>query len=186
MVAVKNKAVERMDVHGTEELVPLKEAQEQVEAAITRIALLHLAFSKTLVEKFGAKKGKELITRSILRYGGWVGERMKRGLPDYPVAKYGPYVEHEDGKVYDCVLARIFREYGELDLGGLYCYVDPAKVMTVDPSRKQVHNDCAACGDEYCTFEEVPTTEKERNDFMNRSADWKYVDPRLARGTKKQ
>jgi hypothetical protein len=168
---------------GEKELVPLTEARKQVETAITRIALLHLAFSKTLVEEFGMEKGKELIRRSILRYGRLVGERMKRGLPDYPNAKYGAYTEHENGRVYDCVLAKIFREYEELDLGGLYCYVDPAKTMAVDPSRKQVHNDCAACGDEYCTFAELPTTEKERNDFSNARLDWKYVDPRLARGT---
>jgi hypothetical protein len=175
-----------LDSAEKEELVPLKEAKEQVETAITRIALLHLAFSKMLVEEFGAEKGRALITKSILQYGRWVGERIKAGLPDYPVAKYGAYVEHENGEVYDCVLARIFQQYGELDLGSLYCYVDPAKFMAVDPSRKQVHNDCAACGDEYCTFNEVPTTEKERNDFMNRSTDWKYVDPRLVRATEKQ
>lgn len=175
-----------MDSAEKEELVPLKEAKEQVETAITRIALLHLAFSKMIVEQFGVEKGRALITKSILQYGRWVGERIKRGLPDYPVAKYGAYVEHENGEVYDCVLARIFQQYGELDLGSLYCYVDPAKFMAVDPSRKQVHNDCAACGDEYCTFNEVPTTEKERNDFMNRSIDWKYVDPRLVRATEKQ
>ena len=166
-----------------EEIVPLKEAKEQVETAITRIALLHLAFSKTLLEEFGADRGKELITRSILRYGRLVGDRMKRGLPDYPTAKYGAYVERENGRIYDCILARIFRENKELDLGRLYCYVDPAKIMTVDPNMKQIHGDCAACGDEYCTFAELATTEKERKDFMNASVDWKYVDPRLVRAT---
>ena len=40
------------------EFVPLKEARGQVETAITRIALLHLAFSRTLVEEFGAEKGR--------------------------------------------------------------------------------------------------------------------------------
>lgn len=166
-----------------EELVPLREAKEQVETAITRIALLHLAFSKTLVEEFGSDMGKELITRSVLRYGRWVGERMKRGLPDYPTAKYGAYVERENGRIYDCILAKIFREYNELDLGGLYCYVDPAKIMSTDPTIKMIHNDCAACGDEYCTFAELPTNEKERSDFANARSDWKNVDPRLARGT---
>jgi hypothetical protein len=53
-----------------DELVPLKEAKKQVETAITRIALLHLAFSKTLVEEIGANMGKELITRSVLRLVG--------------------------------------------------------------------------------------------------------------------
>jgi hypothetical protein len=167
-----------------EELVPLSEAKTQVENAITRIALLHLAFSKTLVEEFGADKGRELITRSVLRYGRWAGERMKRGLPDYPTAKYGAYIERERGRVYDCILAKIFREYNGLDIGGLYCYVDPAKSMAVDPNKKEIHNDCAAFGDEYCTFAVLPTTEKERSDFTSASSDWKYVDPRLARGTR--
>ena len=40
------------------EFVSLKEARGQVETAITRIALLHLAFSRTLVEEFGAEKGR--------------------------------------------------------------------------------------------------------------------------------
>jgi hypothetical protein len=168
---------------GKEELVPLTEAKGQVEAAITRIALLHLAFSRMIVEEFGSEKGKELITKSILQYGRWVGERMKRGLPDYPGARYGAYVEREHGRIYDCILARIFREYEELDLGGLYCYVDPAKIMSTDPTIKMIHNDCAACGDEYCTFAVLPTTEKERNDFANASSDWKYIDPRLTRET---
>ena len=179
----ENTSVEPM---GTAELVPLTEAKAQVEAAIARIALLHLAFSRIFVEEFGSEKGKELITKSILQYGRWVGERMKRGLLDYPSARYGAYVERDHGKVYDCILARIFREYGELGLGGLYCYVDPAKTMAADPTVKLIHNDCAACGDDYCTFAELPTTEKEQNDFANARSEWKYVDPRLARGTMKE
>jgi hypothetical protein len=167
------------------EFVPLTEAREQVETAITRIALLHLAFSRTLVEEFGTEKGKDLIVRSVLRYGRLVGERIKKGLPDYPLAKFGAYEQHESGKVYNCVLAKIFQEYRELNLGGLYCYVDPAKIMAVDSNRKQIHNDCAACGDEYCTFEEMSTTEEERNNFIDESVEWKNVDPRLVRGTRR-
>jgi hypothetical protein len=169
-----------------EEQVPAEEARGQVETAITRIALLHLAFSRTLVEDLGPEKGKELITKSILRYGRWIGDRMKRGLPDYPIAKYGAYVERENGRIYDCVLAKIFREYDELDLGALYCYVDPAKTMAMNSGKKLVHDECAACGDEYCTFEEIAATEKERNGFTNMTADWKYIDPRLLQGTKKR
>lgn len=116
-----------------EQTVPLKEAREQVEIAIGRTALLHLAFSKTLVEEFGEEKGKELIVRSVLEYGRRIGERVKRGLPDLP--KYGVHGGRTpDGKVYDCVFAKIFREYGEQDLGCLYCYVDPAKSMAQDPA----------------------------------------------------
>ena len=179
----ENASVEPME---RVELVSLSEAKAQVEAAITRIALLHLAFSRTFMEEFGSEKGKELITKSILQYGRWVGERIKRGLVDYPSARYGAYVERSHDKIYDCVLARIFREYDALGLGGLYCYVDPAKTMAANPAVKLIHNDCAACGDDYCTFAELPTTEKERNDFTNACSDWKYVDPRLARGAMKR
>jgi len=164
-----------------EEFVPLKEAVHEVEVAIIRLALMHLSFSKTLVEEFGKEKGKELIIKSILEYGKRVGERIKQGLQDLP--KYGVHGRYKEGKVYDCVLAKVFHEYGEEDLGCLYCYIDPAKTMAVDPKQKIIHKTCAPCGDDYCTFERVPTTEKERQDFINKDKDWKYVDPRIVEGS---
>ena len=60
-----------------QEVVPLKEVREQVEVAITRLALLHLSFAKTLVQELGERKGKELAVKSILEYGRRVGERTK-------------------------------------------------------------------------------------------------------------
>lgn len=164
-------------------LVSLDEAEHEVEIAITRLALLHLAFSKTLIKELGEEKGRELILKSIMEYGKRVGERIKRGQPDLP--KYGVHKEKKGERVYGCVLAKIFREYGEEDIGSLYCYVDPAKSMTVDPEIKLIHNDCAACGDDYCTFAKKPTTEKERADFENMNEEWKNVDPRLVEGVKK-
>ena len=159
-------------------LVSLEEAAREVEVAMIRLALLHLSFSETLVRELGEEKGKQLIIKSILEYGKRVGNRIKRGLPDLP--KYGVYGKYADGKVYNCVLARTFREYGEEDLGCLYCYVDAAKTMTVDSYRKLVHKDCAACGDDYCTFEEAPTTAKERVDFENMAIGWKEIVSRIA------
>lgn len=44
---------------------------------------------------------------------------------------------------------------------------------------KLMHKDCAACGDDFCSFVVIPTTEKERDDFVKKSKDWKRVDPRL-------
>jgi hypothetical protein len=163
-----------------ENCVSLEEAAGEVELAMTRLALLHLAFSETLVRELGEQKGKQLIIESILEYGKRVGERIKRGLPDLP--RYGIYRRYTDGKIYDCVLARTFREYGEEDLGCLYCYVDAAKTMAVNPDRKLTHKDCAACGDDYCTFEEASTTAKERADFENMAVGWRAVDHRLAAG----
>jgi hypothetical protein len=160
--------------------VTVEEAAQEVEVAITRLALLHLAFSKTLVNEFGSEKGKELIVKSILEYGKRIGERIKNGLPDLP--KYGVYSDYRDDRVFGCVLARTFHEYGENELGCLYCYVDAAKSMAVDSERKFIHKDCAACGDDYCTFEQLPTTQKERTDFEKMRASWVEVDPRLAKG----
>lgn len=165
-----------------EEVVTLKEAREQIRIAMTRIALLHLAFSKTLVEEYGETVGKQLILKAIMKYGKLIGERVKLGLPDMP--KFGIH-ENRDGKVYDCILAKVFREYQKLDLGCLYCYVDPSKSMAANPSRKRIHKDCAAAGDNYCTFEIEPTTEKEREDFLAGNQDWKYTDPRLVQGVSK-
>jgi len=165
-----------------EGFVSLAEATHEVEVAITRLALLHLSFSKTLVEVLGEKKGKELIIRSILEYGKRIGERTIRGLPELP--KYGVYGKYEDEKVYDCVLAKTFHEYGEEDIGCLYCYVDPAKTMEVDPYHKFIHKDCAACGDDYCTLQTKTTTKKERVGFKNKATTWRNVDPRLTQGSK--
>ena len=178
--------------HG-KNVVPLEEAKQQVRIAMTRAALLHLAYSKTLVEELGEQRGKELALRAIMEYGRRVGERVKRGLPDLP--KYG-VIEREEGggtgnkwfenyRAYDCVFANTFKEYGELDLGSLYCYVDPAKSMAADSDHKLIHGKCAACGDDYCTFEVLPTTEQERTDFTSKRSDWKHVDPRLAEGVQK-
>ena len=168
----------------TEPQVPLSEATQEVEIAVTRLALLHLAFSKTLVEELGERRGKELIIKSICEYGKRIGARTRQGARDLP--KYGVTGKFEDGKAYDCVLGRIFREYGEEELGCLYCYVDAAKSMAVDPAKKLVHGSSIACGDEFCSFEWMPTTAKERKDFTDNAPDWQSVDPRLARGARQE
>ena len=70
-------------------------------------------------------------------------------------------------RVYGCILAKVFRELGEEELGRLYCYVDSTKSMAVDPSRKLIHTACEPAGDDRCRFDMVPSTEKERQDFEN-------------------
>jgi hypothetical protein len=159
-----------------EGFVSVMEASHEVEVAITRLALLHLSFSKTLMDEFGQERGRELIVRSIMEYGERIGERTERGLPDLP--KYG-VCQMREGKAYDCILAKVFHEYGEERTGRLYCYIDPAKTMAKDPYVKLVHKECAACGDGRCSYESMPTTEKERADFKLKRPAWMDVDPRL-------
>jgi hypothetical protein len=193
----------------SEAMVPLKDAIEQVKTAVTRLALIHLGFSKTLVEELGKEKGKELIIKSMIEYGKLVGEQAAKGgqdLPFYGLHDKYLYDDHEfidtrkcpvpRGKDFDysryrvfgCMLAKVFRELGEEELGRLYCYVDSAKSMATDPSRKLIHTACEPLGDGCCAFDLVATSEKEREDFANKTENWKEVDPILDKdsGTEKK
>ncbi|NHK30999.1 MAG: hypothetical protein FK730_06580 [Asgard group archaeon] len=51
-----------------EDLISLKEAKEEVGVTMTRLALMHLSFSKILVKEFGKEKGKELILKATTEY----------------------------------------------------------------------------------------------------------------------
>jgi len=187
-----------------EEVVSLKDAVEQVKTAVRRIALIHLGFSRTLVKEFGEEKGKELIIKSMVEYGKLVGEQTKKGHQDLPCYglhdKYaysdkeftdtrkspvprGKGFDFSQYKVYGCGLANTLLEFDEEDLGRLYCYVDSAKSMAADPNRKLIHTACELCGDGYCSFDLVPTTEEERENFANNTEDWKTVDPILVDGS---
>ena len=157
----------------SEETVPLAEAENEVKVVTQRLALLHLAFSKTLVEEYGWERGKELILRSIKRYGEYVAERTKKGYQSLP--KYG-FWERREGKPPLCELGKIMVEVGEPELGSLYCLIDPAKTMAADPSKKLIHTRCMILGDDECGFETLSTTKKEREDFA-KDRDWSRVDP---------
>ncbi len=184
----------------TDKKVPLDEAMEQVRTVGARLAMMHLAYARLLVEEHGPEKGRDLIIKAIMEYGKMVGLRNKSGRQDLPVYgfhdKYvyrgNAYVDTRDQpredfdfsayKAFGCVLAKTFLELGEPELGALYCYVDPAKSMAVDPSAKLVHTACEVCGDGYCAFASVPTTEEERELFKRNSTQWKKVDPILLAG----
>ena len=166
-----------------EDMVPLEEAKKQVEIAGRRIALLHLAYARMLVEEFGEERGRKLILKAIKDYGIRVEEKAKRGVQDLP--KYGlhdeqsGWVEVEGEKrarAYSCVLAKEWKEWGENSLGRLYCYIDPARTMAGDPMKKLVHLKAVPDGDDYCELVFRPTTEKERRDFADKDADWEYID----------
>lgn len=183
-----------------EKKVPLHEAMEQVRVIGRRLALMHLAFSKILIEELGKDKGKNAIIKAMMEYGQMIGKTIKAGhqdLPFYGLHEKYTYGDKEfldirekaniDEKAFDysgyrfhgCVLAKTFLEHSEKELGCLYCYVDSAKSMATDPSKKLVHTACEVVGDGFCAFDLVPTTEKERKDFEDKNTDWKEVDPIL-------
>ncbi|NHJ31770.1 MAG: hypothetical protein FK732_02800 [Asgard group archaeon] len=164
------------------ETVTLEQAAEEVEIAIKRLALMHLSYAKILVDEYGKEKGKELIIKAIIEYGARIGKNTTRGERDLP--KFGVHKEvfqDESGEfiVKGCNLAKVFKEYDELELGALYCFVDPAKSMAADLSQKVIHKTCEACGDDKCTFAVVSTTEKDREIFDKRGEDLKLLDPYL-------
>lgn len=166
-----------------EKMVPLSEAENEVKVVTQRLALLHLAYAKTLVKEFGWKRGKLLVLKAIKEYGMRVADRTKRGFQSLP--KYG-FWERREGKPLLCELGKLVLEYGEKDIGSLYCLVDPAKTMAANPEEKLIHTKSLTVGDEYCEFATVPTTEKDREDFFAKNKDWSHVDPRLAEFYKKK
>jgi len=154
-------------------MVPLKEAENEVKVVTQRLALLHLAYAKTLVDKFGWEKGKQLVLDSIKQYGVYVADRTKKGHQGLP--KYG-FWERREGKPDLCELGKVMIEMGEPELGALYCLIDPAKTMAADPRKKLIHTRCMILGHDECGFSTVPTSEAERSDFEE-NGDWAHVDP---------
>ena len=165
----------------SEDVVPLKEAENEVKVTTQRLALLHLAYSKTLVKQFGWEKGKQLILDSIKQYGEYVADRTKKGYQGLP--KYG-FWERREGKPPLCELGKGMLEMGEPELGSLYCLIDPAKTMAADPTKKLIHTKNMILGDDECAFETVETSEKDKASFRT-SCDWAGVDPVICKGIEK-
>lgn len=183
-----------------EQIVSKKKAEKEIEMASRRIALLHLAYAKTLVKELGNKEGKKLVLKAIKYYGKLIGEKVKKdvqaqGLKTTPenfgvgkarnLPEYGMHAKREVFEIegrkrrrsYGCVLGKLWREYGEEELGRLYCYVDLAKSLYYNPDFKLVHTKCMPeRKDEECEFDVLPTTEKERKDFFSEEADWTTID----------
>ncbi|UCD45722.1 MAG: hypothetical protein JSV27_04345 [Candidatus Bathyarchaeota archaeon] len=158
------------------EMVPLSEAENEVKVVTQRLTLLHLAYARTLVDELGWEKGKQLVLNAIKEYARRVAERTEQGHQSLP--KYG-FWERREGKPQLCELGKLVLEYGEMDIGSLYCLIDPAKTMHANPDEKLVHTKCLTVGDSHCEFKTVPTTREDREDLFGEGRDWSHVDPRL-------
>lgn len=88
--------------------------KREVEAANRRIALLHLSYTKTLIEELGEEKGMELIAKAIENYGTWIGKKTREDVLNKGLAldlknfgageslrlpKFGLYEEYETVEV---------------------------------------------------------------------------------------
>ena len=145
------------------------EAVKAVTDMSRRVALLHMCYARTLVDELGPEQGTQLIKKAIRAYGTKVGERMRErarslGLEpnvenfgkvaDLPSLAFDDSFSIVDGEphswAHSCTLAELWQEYGEDELGSLYCLVDPAKMEAYNPSWTQVHSKKIIDGDEYC------------------------------------
>jgi len=150
------------------EMVSREEAQRQVKSMITRAALIHYAFAKTIIDEVGEKRGKELIKKAMALYGEKVGQKARerageKGLPntaenfqdDLPTlgwhSRERVVVDGERrARVHTCYLAETWKELGAKEIGRLYCYVDQAKYKAFNPELECVHTKNCLEGDPYC------------------------------------
>ena len=151
------------------ETVSAEDARQAVEDVSRRVGLLHICYARTLVEELGEEKGRELIKKAVWEYGTRIGLRTRErveGLGLEPTVQnfskgsdlspigfdHRPTVVEGEHRIqsFGCVMAEIWQEYNEEDLGGLYCLVDPAKMQAYDPSYTLVHTKKIPDGCEYC------------------------------------
>ncbi|MGM0406297.1 MAG: L-2-amino-thiazoline-4-carboxylic acid hydrolase [Thermoplasmatota archaeon] len=182
----------------TEKKIDIEEAAKEVELVSKRLALLHLAYAKTLTEELGKERGKELVLKSIKRYGRWIGEKRReeieeKGLESIPenfskgnklrIPRFGMHSKLESTgdsmKLYGCAMGKLWREYGEEELGKLYCYVDPAKYMGFKEDYIQVHKRAMPAGDDLCEFVVRKSTKKEKELFRSDEEDFSDSDKHL-------
>jgi len=150
------------------EMISKAEAFHQLKSMITRTALIHYAFTKTIIDELGKEKGKELAKKAIRLYGEMVGKKVREntlaeGLPtlaenfqnDLPALGWADrekvVVEGEKrARVHTCYLAETWKELGVPEIGRLYCFVDQAKYEAYNPELECVHTKNVLDGDPYC------------------------------------
>lgn len=62
--------------------VSLEDAKEQVRKVCRRLALLHLAYVRTLVKNLGDQEGKKQILEAIKEYGQIIGQEVQARAND--------------------------------------------------------------------------------------------------------
>lgn len=160
------------------DLIPSDQARRAVQDMTRRVGLLHMCYARTLVDELGDEKGRELIKKAIWSYGTKIGERtrgrveaigleptlenMGKGGDLSPIGfdHREVIVEGETRtQSLSCAMAEIWQEYGEENLGGLYCLVDPAKMQSYDPHWTWVHTRKIPDGEPYCELVVRPVAE---------------------------
>jgi hypothetical protein len=142
----------------SKEKISKSDATEQVVSMCRRLAQLYISFAKTLVEQLGQQRGRELILQAISRYGQGIGQMIRQkveaqGLPltienyrkfsDLPSLGFTSKSFIAGGerrtRIDECILASVWKELGEEELGRLYCFVDQAKIEAYNPGFQYIH-----------------------------------------------
>lgn len=155
-----------------DEMVELKEAEEQVIVTAKRLAKLYHFTAEVLVEMLGAEKGKAILEEIIRRYGCDSGLAAKArveelGLPltadNFKIGSDLPRwgwkadtVLCEDDvrrdRVTYCPLAEVWKEKDSEELGRIYCSVDQAKYHAYNEA-SCLHLKNTLDGDDCCLFD---------------------------------
>ena len=183
----------------SQEKLAREEAAHEVALVSRRVALLHIAFARTLVDELGDDRGRELIIKAIRAYGDRIGNEVRDAVLDQglepTIENYGagkarqlPVLGMHEGvetvqtpegprlRAYGCVMGQLWNEIGESELGRLYCLVDPAKFMAYDGVHTFPHLKTIPDGDAYCEFCYREATERERTAFLNDDPSWITAD----------
>ena len=169
-----------MKLSEVKDAIPTDEARKAVRDMTRRVGLLHMAYARTLVDELGEERGKELIEKAIWAYGTRIGEKTRRTVEAIGLE---PTVENfsvgsdlspigfdfieavVDGEEREqsptCAMAEVWHEYGEDELGGLYCLVDPAKMQAYNPRWTFIHTKKIPDGDEFCELAIRPLEDEE-------------------------
>jgi len=171
------------------------DAAEQVRRVSERLALLHYAFARSIIDALGPEDGRRLTMKAIKRYASLIGEKVRaqveaRGLEALPeqyaedLPNVGMHRKLErvqvDGeprtRVHGCVMGEVWQALDASELGALYCLVDPAKMMAYNTDFKLVHHKSLPRGDAYCEFSIYPTTPEDREAFSAEETDLARLD----------
>lgn len=181
----------------SKEMIPVREAKEQVALACRRLGLLQLAFADVLVDQLGPDEGERILARAIKEYGRLIGEKKKeraleegmdltpesfRALSDLPSLGMHDRIEEVEVegekriRAYGCVMGTVWDDFGKGKLGGYYCLVDPASSMAFNPDHKLVHIKSLPAGDPYCELAMRTSTDQDRAEFAADDTDWSIIE----------
>jgi hypothetical protein len=163
--------VERCD-DVIEEKVSKESAIKNIYIMAERLAYIHYAFAKTLVDEFGEEQGRAIASKAIEKYGSIVAEIAQKNLEtqglepilenykdlpswgwDFVPVELPPEKPYGfSNKLENCPLANVWKNFGKdaESLGRIYCYVDQAKYGAFGKGYRCIHDKNILDGDEYC------------------------------------